>query len=99
VASYAQGMALLSAASHEYDFRLDLSELARIWKGGCIIRAQLLNEIQRAFQHQPSLANLLLDDQFRAQIREREQAWRDTITLAISQSIPCPAMSGSLAYY
>jgi 6-phosphogluconate dehydrogenase len=99
VASYAQGMALLSAASREYDFQLNLSELARIWKGGCIIRAQLLNEIQHAFQLQPSLTNLLLDGQFRAQIHEREQSWRDTVILAISQSIPCPAMSASLAYY
>ncbi|MCL4508894.1 MAG: NADP-dependent phosphogluconate dehydrogenase [Chloroflexi bacterium] len=99
VASYAQGMALLAAASKEYGFELNLSDLARIWKGGCIIRARLLNEIQRAFRSQPGLVNLLLDEEFRNQLLERERAWRTTVQLAAERGIPCPALSASLAYF
>jgi 6-phosphogluconate dehydrogenase len=99
IASYAQGMALLRAASAEYGFDLNLSEIARIWKGGCIIRARLLNEIQQAFQRDPSLPNLLVDEQFREVLLSHQEAWRLAVGTAVTAGIPSPATSASLAYF
>src|SRR5205823_1652707 len=69
------------------------------WKGGCIIRAALLDEIQRAFQRNPSLPNLLVDEEFRAEIAERQEPWRSVVAQAIAAGIPCLAMSASLGYF
>jgi 6-phosphogluconate dehydrogenase len=99
IASYAQGMALLRTASTEYSFGLNLSEVARIWKGGCIIRARLLNEIQRAFQRNPELPNLLIDEQFREVLLSHQDAWRLAVGTATAAGIPLPATSASLAYF
>ncbi|PSP18651.1 MAG: phosphogluconate dehydrogenase (NADP(+)-dependent, decarboxylating) [Cyanobacteria bacterium QS_8_64_29] len=97
--SYAQGMALLSKASEELGFNLDLSEIARIWKGGCIIRAGFLGKIQAAFGDNPNLANLLLAPEFKQTILDRQQAWRDVIATANQLGIPVPAFSASLDYF
>ncbi len=99
IASYAQGMAMLSTASREHGFGLNLAEIARIWKGGCIIRARLLNEIQSAFQRNPALPNLLLDEQFREAIDQRQTAWRHVVATAVGLGIPVPSTAASLAYY
>lgn len=99
VCCYAQGMALLAAAGSEYSYRLDLSELARIWKGGCIIRARLLDDVKHAFLRRPDLPNLLIDPVFVNQVGSRQSAWRDVLSLAIKAGIPVPALSSSLAYY
>jgi 6-phosphogluconate dehydrogenase len=99
IASYAQGMRMLQAASVERRFDLNLGEIARIWKGGCIIRARLLNEIQGAFSRNPSLPNLLLDEKFREEIARRQEGWRHSIRTARSLGVPCPATSASLDYY
>jgi 6-phosphogluconate dehydrogenase len=99
VCSYAQGMSLLRLASAEYGYDLNLAEIARIWKGGCIIRAALLDKIQRAFQRNPSLPNLLVDEEFRAQIAARQGAWRSVVAQAVAAGIPCLAMSASLGYF
>ena len=99
IASYSQGMAMLSAASGEHHFDLHLSEIARIWKGGCIIRARLLNEIQSAFNRNPALPNLLLDEDFRAAIDARQNGWRHVVATAIGMGIPVPATAASLGYY
>ncbi|MGI8914835.1 MAG: NADP-dependent phosphogluconate dehydrogenase [Chloroflexota bacterium] len=99
IASYAQGMALLRAASAEYAFGLNLSEVARIWKGGCIIRARLLNEIQGAFLRKPDLPNLLIDEQFRDVLLGHQEAWRLTVETAVASGIPVPATAASLAYF
>ncbi|MBM4416929.1 MAG: NADP-dependent phosphogluconate dehydrogenase [Chloroflexi bacterium] len=99
IASYAQGMSLLATASAERGYSLNLPEIARIWKGGCIIRARLLNEIQAAFTRDPRLPNLLLDADFRAAINERQAGWRHTVRTAIGLGIPCPAFGSSLAYF
>ncbi len=99
IASYAQGMALLRAASAEYGFDLNLAEIARIWKGGCIIRARLLNEIQRAFAQEPDLRNLLVDEEFRNVLRSHQESWRLTVQTAVGAGIPCAATSASLAYF
>jgi 6-phosphogluconate dehydrogenase len=97
--SYAQGMALLSAASVAYGYDLNLSEIARIWKGGCIIRAGFLNKIKDAFNADPKLANLLLAPEFKQTILDRQTAWREVVATAAKLGIPVPAFSASLDYF
>jgi 6-phosphogluconate dehydrogenase len=97
--SYAQGMALLSAASVAYGYDLNLSEIARIWKGGCIIRAGFLNKIKDAFNADPKLANLLLAPEFKQTILDRQTAWREVVANAAKLGIPVPAFSASLDYF
>ena len=97
--SYAQGMALLKKASETYGFELDLGECARIWKGGCIIRAGFLNKIKHAFDENPNLANLLMAPEFKQTILDRQEAWRDVIALAAKVGIAVPAFSASLDYF
>ncbi len=99
ICSYAQGMALLSKASQEYKYNLNLSEMARIWKGGCIIRAGFLNKIKEAFNENPSLPNLLLAPEFKQTILDRQDAWREVLVLANQFGIPVPAFSASLDYF
>ena len=99
VCSYAQGMALLRAASAEYDYGLTLAEIARIWKGGCIIRARLLNDIQRAFTRDPELPSLFFDADFATQLNDAESGWREVVARAKRAGVACPAMSASLDYY
>ncbi len=97
--SYAQGMALIAKASAEYNFNINLPEVARIWKGGCIIKAGFLGKINKAFTDNPSLPNLLLAPEFKQSILDRQQAWRDVLILANSLGIPIPAFSASLDYF
>jgi 6-phosphogluconate dehydrogenase len=99
ICSYAQGMALLSAASKAEGYNLNLSEISRIWKGGCIIRAGFLNKIKDAFKAEPDLANLLLAPEFRQTILDRQTAWREVIAQAAKMGIPVPAFSASLDYF
>ncbi|MCI0457221.1 MAG: NADP-dependent phosphogluconate dehydrogenase [Gemmataceae bacterium] len=99
ICSYAQGFALLSTASREYDYGLNLAEIARIWKGGCIIRAVFLDRIRAAFGRDTQLPNLLLDPDFAREIVERLVAWRRMIGRAQQVGIPVPAFSASLAYF
>ncbi len=97
--SYAQGFALMRQASHEYDYGLKLDEIAAIWRGGCIIRAALLEDVRAAFTAQPDLPNLLLAEPFRTAVLERQGAWRATLRTAIEAGIPVPALAASLAYF
>jgi 6-phosphogluconate dehydrogenase len=99
ICSYAQGMALMGAASEAYGYNLNLSEISRIWKGGCIIRAGFLNKIKDAFKTEPKLANLLLAPEFRQTILDRQTAWREVIAQAAKLGIPVPAFSASLDYF
>lgn len=99
ICSYAQGMALIGAASKHYDYGVNLGETARIWKGGCIIRAGFLNKIKQAYDENPSLPNLLLAPEFKQTILDRQAAWREVIALAAHQGIPVPAFSASLDYF
>ena len=99
ICSYAQGMALLSTASREFSYDLNLSETARIWKGGCIIRAGFLNKITKAFKDDPNLPNLLLAPEFKQTILDRQEAWREVIGLAARLGIAVPAFSASLDYF
>lgn len=97
--SYAQGMALLSKASQVYGFNLNLGECARIWKGGCIIRAGFLNKIKHAFDENPALPNLLLAPEFKQSILDRQTAWREVVAMAAKVGIAVPAFSASLDYF
>ncbi len=97
--AYAQGLAILQAASQEYDYHLNLADIARIWRGGCIIRAALLEDIRSAYAAGENLPNLLLAEPFRTQITERQAAWRKVIQIAVASGIPVPAMAHSLAYF
>jgi 6-phosphogluconate dehydrogenase len=98
LAAYAQGFALMREGSREYGFGLDLAEIARVWKGGCIIRARLLNEIRAALLADPALANLLVAPSFAPLVRSLEAALREVVTACVRAGIPCPAFSATLAY-
>jgi 6-phosphogluconate dehydrogenase len=97
--SYAQGMALMSKASAEFNYNLNLAETARIWKGGCIIRAGFLNKIKAAFSENPSLPNLLLAPEFKQTILDRQDSWREVLVVSNQLGIPVPAFSASLDYF
>jgi 6-phosphogluconate dehydrogenase len=99
ICSYAQGMALIKKASAEYGYNLDLAEIARIWRAGCIIRAELLDDITNAYRRQADLANLLIDAEFKQAVQSRQAAWRFAVKTAIELGVPVPAMSVSLAYF
>jgi 6-phosphogluconate dehydrogenase len=99
ITSYAQGLGMLKIASDEYKYDLNLRDIAKIWRSGCIIRASLLNDIMSAYKRNPALVNLLLDDSFREAVEERQDAWRFLIQTAIGLGIPTLALSASLAYF
>jgi 6-phosphogluconate dehydrogenase len=99
ICSYAQGMSLIAAGAREWNWKISLREIARIWKGGCIIRALLLDPIMQAFERQPKLPNLLLDSYFQARITAAAPAWRKVVGVAASLGIPVPAIAASLAYF
>lgn len=99
ICSFAQGMSLLRIASLEYGWGVDLREVARIWKGGCIIRARLLDTLMHAFGREPDLTNLLLDTEVGPTLASVEASWRRTVASAVAAGIPVPVMSASLAYF
>ncbi|MCU1286102.1 MAG: 6-phosphogluconate dehydrogenase (decarboxylating) [Acidobacteriales bacterium] len=99
ICSYAQGMGLIRAGSDEYKWNINLKEMARIWKAGCIIRAALLDTIMQAYEKTPDLANLLLADEFRTRIAALQGSWRKGVNTAIDLGIPVPAMSAALSYF
>jgi 6-phosphogluconate dehydrogenase len=92
-------MAMLAEADRIYGFGLNLGEVARIWRGGCIIRAQLLELIRAAFAKNPALPNLLLDPAFAEAVVTRQQGWREALKTALDLGIPTPGLSESLAYF
>lgn len=99
ICAYAQGMSLIQVAGREYNWGLDLAEISRIWKGGCIIRAAFLDDIKAAYRRDPALESLLLDAEFRARIASAAPAWRRVCMEAAAAGVPIPAMGASLAYY
>ncbi len=99
ICSYAQGMNLLSTAGRTYEWDLHLGRIARIWKGGCIIRAKFLDRIKQAYERDDKLTNLLVDGEFVKELGERQDGWRRILALAIQQGLPMPTMTASLAYY
>ena len=99
ICSYAQGMAMMRAASEEYDWNLNLAEISRIWKGGCIIRARFLDLIKEAYRSRADLPNLLLHPEFSNWILKAQDSWRMVIRTANGLGIPCLALSASLNYF
>ncbi|KAL8120994.1 6-phosphogluconate dehydrogenase, decarboxylating 2 [Apium graveolens] len=99
ICSYAQGMNLIRAKSIEMGWGLTLGELARIWKGGCIIRAIFLDRIKQAYDRNADLASLLIDPEFAKEMIERQAAWRRVVCVAINAGVSTPGMSSSLAYF
>lgn len=98
IVTYAQGMSLLQIASIEKKFELDLSEIAKIWRGGCIIRSALLEEMRRAFKD-PDLPNLILDDKFAEILDKNREAWRSINAKFAESRIPSACLSSALAYF
>src|SRR6201997_1852748 len=99
IISYAQGMELLRSGSTTYEWNLNLSDIATIWRGGCIIRAKFLNRIVEAYQRDPALHNLLLDRYFTKIIRKMQRNWRVAVSTATKHGVADPAFSASLAYF
>src|SRR5205807_2463480 len=99
IVSYAQGMELLRSGSAEYKWNLNLSDIATIWRGGCIIRARFLNRIVEAYQRDAELHNLLLDRYFTRAIKKAQPKWRLVVALAVKHGVAVPAFSASLAYF
>ncbi|MSR67671.1 NADP-dependent phosphogluconate dehydrogenase [Candidatus Peribacteria bacterium] len=99
ICSYAQGFALIAEASRIHDWKIDLAETCRIWKGGCIIRSALLKTFEEAFRTQPDLKNLLLSPIVKELFKARHTKWRKVVAAAALSGIPIPAMSASLAYF
>src|SRR4028119_869463 len=99
VCSYAQGMNLIRAGSDAYHWNIDLGECARIWKGGCIIRAQFLDKIKGAYQRRADLPNLLLDPDFNAFVQQSQSNWRRAVSTAIQSGVAVPGMSASIGYF
>jgi len=99
IISYAQGFMLMRAAAGEYNWSLDYGSIALMWRGGCIIRSAFLDKIKRAFDKNPDLENLLLDDYFRAVIDNCQASWRKVVSTAAVNGVPCPAFASALAFY
>ncbi|GIO97853.1 NADP-dependent phosphogluconate dehydrogenase [Paenibacillus sp. FSL W8-0187] len=99
IVSYAQGFAQLRVASDEYGWNLQYGNLAKIWRGGCIIRSRFLQNITDAYENNPELKNLLLDPFFTNIIESYQDAWRKVVASAVSLGIPVPGFSSALAYY
>src|SRR6266481_1785084 len=99
IVSYAQGMELLRSGSAEYEWNLNLSDIATIWRGGCIIRARFLNRIVEAYRRDAELHNLLLDRYFTRAIKKAQPKWRLVLAIAIKHGVATPAFSASLAYF
>jgi 6-phosphogluconate dehydrogenase len=99
ICSYAQGMNLIKRGSEEFKWNINLSEVARIWQGGCIIRAKFLGRIKEAYQQNPDVKSLLLDANFKSAIESAQANWRAVVSSAVEQGIPVLAMSSSLAYF
>ncbi|MBR6347214.1 MAG: decarboxylating NADP(+)-dependent phosphogluconate dehydrogenase [Bacteroidales bacterium] len=99
IVSYAQGFDLLRAASEEYGWQLDCGRIARLWRGGCIIRSVFLDTIHNAFSEQPELKNLMLSPWFRNTLARAQDGWRKVVCMAVSCGIPVPALSSALSYY
>jgi 6-phosphogluconate dehydrogenase len=99
IAAYAQGMALLHKASNSYNYNLDLEAVARIWRGGCIIRAALLEDIRNAYKAKPDLSNLLLDPHLGGEFLKRQADLREVVQTAATLGLPAPGFMVTLGYF
>ena len=99
ITSYTQGYMLMRAAAAEYGWNLNYGGIALMWRGVCIIRSRFLGKIKDAFDKNPKLSNLMLDDYFRAEIKRCQKGWRSVVSNAMKRGIPAPAFSTALAFY
>lgn len=99
ICSYAQGFQLLQGAQRKYSWSLHFGDIAKVWRGGCIIRAAFLQKITEAYEKNPHLPNLLLDDYFRQTLLDRQASWRLVVALAAEYGVPTPTFSSALAYF
>lgn len=99
ICSYAQGFAQMRAASEEYGWDLKYGDIAMIFRGGCIIRAQFLQKIKEAYDRKPGLKNLLLDPYFKEIVESYQDAAREIISVAVKNGIPVPCFAAALSYY
>ncbi|MGC9669898.1 NADP-dependent phosphogluconate dehydrogenase [Planosporangium sp. 12N6] len=99
IVAYAQGFNQIQAGSAEYGWNINLGAMATIWRGGCIIRAKFLDRIRAAYDADPNLPTLLVDDHFTAAVRDAQDAWRRVVSTAAAQGIPAPGFATALAYY
>lgn len=99
IVSYAQGLDLISKVGRDKEWNLDLGAIARIWRGGCIIRAKFLNHITEAYEQNADLTNLMLAPFFTEILNSGQQDWREVVALAATNGIPVPSFGGSLSYY
>jgi 6-phosphogluconate dehydrogenase len=99
IVTYAQGMTQLVAASNEYQYKFDLAIISKIWRGGCIIRAELLEDMRKAFAKNNDLKSLLLDKDFATKLNGANDAIRKVVSFAIKAGIPCAGLSASLGYF
>jgi 6-phosphogluconate dehydrogenase len=99
ICSYAQGMSLIQKKGQQNDWNLNLGKIASIWRGGCIIRAVFLDRITEAYEKNPDLPNLLVDEYMGNTVKTCLEGWRKLICLAVTNGVAVPAMAGSLAYF
>lgn len=99
VISYAQGYQMMASAAKEYGWTLNYGSIAMMWREGCIIRSAFLGKIKEAFENNPNLQNLILDDFFRDKIQVAQAGWRNVIVAAVTHGIPVPCLSAGLIYY
>ena len=99
IISYAQGYTLMRSAARTYGWNLNYGGIALMWRGGCIIRSVFLGRIKDAFDKDPGLSNLLLDDYFKATIEGLVPAWREVAAYAMKSGIPMPAVTSALSYF
>jgi 6-phosphogluconate dehydrogenase len=99
VVAYAQGFDQIAAASAQYNWDIDKGAMATIWRGGCIIRARFLDRIREAYDKDPNLPSLLLDQYFSDAVANAQDAWRRVVTSAVQIGVPIPGFSSALAYY
>jgi 6-phosphogluconate dehydrogenase len=90
---------LMRAAAKEYKWNLNYGGIALMWRGGCIIRSRFLGKIKEAYDKNPKLNNLLLDQFFRKAIKDSQRAWRNVVAMAAKKGIPTPAFATALAFY
>jgi 6-phosphogluconate dehydrogenase len=99
IVSYAQGYMLMRAAAKEYGWNLNYGGIALMWRGGCIIRSRFLGKIKEAYDKNPKLLNVMLDDYFRGEIKRCQKGWRNVVAAAMKKGIPVPAFSTALSFY
>lgn len=99
IVSYAQGYMLMRSAAAQYGWKLNYGGVALMWRGGCIIRSVFLGKIKEAFERNPKLSNLMLDNYFRGEIKKCQKGWRTVVSMAVKKGISVPAFSTALAFY